>query len=262
MAEASRGARRIHYESEGEGPAVLLIPGLGSGRRLFGTLPRRFAKDGFRALSVDPVGVAPSSPQEGAYDLMEAAADLHAVLDDAGVEDVALVGTSLGGKVGLCAASLSPARVRRLVMLASSAVSSPRSKRIYRFFEVLAQRLEPGELAEIMAAFLFGRSFQAERAQVVEDIVRGMRFDAPTRELMIAQARCLQAFDGESLAAELQVPTLCVAGLEDSLTGVDEVRRTAAALPQSELVELDGAGHSLLLETAEAYRLVREAVSA
>jgi hypothetical protein len=39
MPIVERQGRSIHHGREGDGPGVVLIPGLGSGARLFGTLP-------------------------------------------------------------------------------------------------------------------------------------------------------------------------------------------------------------------------------
>jgi pimeloyl-ACP methyl ester carboxylesterase len=256
MPTAQRGTRRIHYTSSGEGPAVVLVPGIGSGSKLFGTLPRRFEKAGFQCLRFDPVGIAPSSAHDGAFDFEEAGKDLLAVTEDAGLADFDLVGTSLGGKVSLVAAGLAPKRIRRLVLLAASAISTPRSKRIYRFFEILARRLQASELAEAMAAFLFGYSFHNKHPQVVADILRSMQLDEASRSLMAAQAHSLQTFDEGSTAARLTCPALCIAGSEDTLTDQDEIITTAQAFPNGEFRLISGAGHSLLLEAPEALTLV------
>ncbi len=253
MPFVQRGSRSIHYQVEGQGPTVVLVPGLGSGSRLFGTLPRRFAKDGFRCISFDPVGIKPSSTHQGEYDFAAAAQDIWCILDDLEGTSCILVGTSLGGKVALCAAQQAPDRLDKLVLLASSAVQTPRSRRIYRFFEVLAQNLEERQLAEATAPFLFGRSFHGSRPGVVDDIIRSMRYPQETRDLMIAQAQALQKFDGEEMARSVICPCLCGAGLEDTLTAVEEVRATSKLIAGSQLLELPKAGHSLLLEAASAY---------
>ncbi len=251
MPTASRGSRQLHYETTGDGPAVILIPGIGSGSRQFGTLPRRFAKEGFCCISFDPIGVAPSSAHHGPYDLDAAARDIVAIADQLELAQFDLVGVSLGGKISLIASTLAQQRVRRMVLLASAAVSSPRSQRIYRFFEILTRRLQPEEIGEVLAAFLFGRTFHATRPKVVADIVRSMQFDTPTRELMIAQASCLQGFDGRSIAAAVACPTLCLAGAEDTLTNQEEVETTAELIVDSRFEVIPKAGHSLLLEAAE-----------
>lgn len=256
---ATRGDRRLHFQLQGE-PAtdsgrrpLVLIPGLGGGSKLFGTLPRRFAREGFQTLTFDPVGIPPSSDFEGEFDFSAAAADLEAVLNTAGLGEVDLVGTSLGGKVSLQFVHDRPDRVRRLVLLASSAVVSPRARRVYRFFERVAATIAPEDFATVVAPFLFGATFHNERTQVVDDIARATRPTESTRRLMTAQARALQDFDGMLLTPRIDHPVLCCAGLEDTLTDPADVRATAAALRHGELAEFERAGHSLLLEDKTVY---------
>ena len=252
-----RDGRRLHWNATGDGPAVVLLPGLGSGMRLFGTLPRRFARHGLRALTYDPIGVAPSDPLEGAFSLEDAAADVFAVADAAGVEQLDLVGTSLGGKVAIVAAAQRPDRVRRLVLLAASAVPSARARRVYSFFEAVARDVAPERFADAVAPFLFGRSFLSARPALVDDIVRAMRPDEALRALMVAQARALIDFDGCAALDAVAADCLCVAGAEDSLTDVIDVQRSAERLQRARFAVIDGAGHSLLLESAEVFELAR-----
>ena len=51
MPTLTQSGRVVHYTRDGDGPGVVLVPGLGSGAALFGTLPRRFARAGFTLLS-------------------------------------------------------------------------------------------------------------------------------------------------------------------------------------------------------------------
>jgi len=251
-----RAGRRVHWAEVGEGPALVLLPGLGSGMRLFGTLPRRFARTGFRALTHDPLGVPPSDPLAGAFDFEAAADDVFAVVDAAGCDRVHLVGTSLGGRVALVAAARRPERVERLVLLASSAVPTPRSRRVQRFFEIVAESVPEQRFGDVVAPFLFGRSFHAAHPGVVDDIVRATRPSAATRALMVAQAQALQHFDARDAAQRIRAPALCLAGAEDTLTGTDEVRATADLLPAGRYREFAHAGHSLLLEDGTVFDAV------
>ena len=74
MPVASRGDRNVHYTVIGKGPGIVLVPGLGGGSRQFGTLPRRFQRDGFTCAAVDPVGLPPSGPlPPGGYSFAAAA---------------------------------------------------------------------------------------------------------------------------------------------------------------------------------------------
>lgn len=255
MPETTHQGRRISYsvtQADTGEPAskapVILIPGLGSGRRLFGTLHRRFAKMGHPCLVYDPVGIPPSDPHSGVFDLTLAGQDVWALADAAGWDQVHLVGTSLGGKVALSAAHQAQERTHRLVLLASSVVESARAKSVYRYFAAIAEHLPGPSIGAATAPFLFGKSFHERRPQVVTDAARAVQPDAGVRALMVAQAECLQSYVGTELARAVDIPTLCVAGEEDTLTDAEDVAATAALFPQGQLLRSPHAGHSLLLE--------------
>ena len=61
MGEVVRDGRRIHYEvtpardADAARTPVILVPGLGGGSKVFGTLPRRFARSGYPCITFDPV---------------------------------------------------------------------------------------------------------------------------------------------------------------------------------------------------------------
>lgn len=256
MPFAARAGRRVHYERTGDGPGVVLVPGLGSGARLFGTLPRRFARRGHTCAAVDPVGLLPSDPlPDGRYDFDEAADDVLAVAREL-PPPTALVGTSLGGKVALRAAAREPSAVHRLVLLCSAALPGERARRVHRMFELLGREVDGRWFGEMIAPFLFGATFQQGRPALVDDIVRSSRPTAEGREFLCAQARALQAYDGSADARGCTVPALCLSGAEDTLTPPAEVEATAAAMPRATFRLIPDAGHSLLLESAAAFELV------
>jgi pimeloyl-ACP methyl ester carboxylesterase len=253
MPTVERQGRTIHHTRDGDGPGIVLIPGLGSGARLFGTLPRRFARAGFTCAAIDPVGLEPSSALPGGvFDFVQAAHDVLAVAATL-PKPVALIGTSLGGKVALMAAATGSRDADTLVMLCSSALSTPRSKRVYRWFELLCTEIDGKWLGELTAPFLFGETFLNGKASVVDDIVRSTKPSPASRAFMQAQARALQSFDGEALCREVRWPTLCLAGGEDTLTLPREVAATAAGIAGAEHAVFADAGHSLLLESAAAF---------
>lgn len=256
MLTVERQGRMISYTREGDGPGVLLIPGLGAGARLFGTLPRRFARAGFTCAALDPVGLPPGPPLPGGvFDFRAAAADALAVAALL-PPPVALVGTSLGGKVALVAAASGSSAADRLVLLCSSALRSARGVRVYRWFELLSTAVDGRWLGDLTAPFLFGETFHEQRPGVVDDIVRSTKPSPESRAFMRAQAQALQAFDGEALCAQVRWPTLCLAGAEDTLTLPREVEATAARIPGARYECVPAAGHSLLLESAAAFERV------
>lgn len=258
MPVVERQGRSIHYSQDGEGPGVILVPGLGSGARLFGTLPRRFMRNGFTCAAIDPVGLEPSSPLPGGiFDFSQAAHDVLAVAETL-PGPVTLVGTSLGGKVALEAAAMQNNAIGKLVMLCSSAAQTARSKRVYRWFELLCTEVDGKHLGEMTAPFLFGETFLNEKGSVVDDIIRSTKPSVESRTFMQAQARALQSFDGQELCPNVAAPTLCLAGAEDTLTLPHEVEKTANLLPNARFQCIERAGHSLLLESASAFDIVTD----
>jgi len=253
MPTVERSGRVIHFTRDGDGPGVVLVPGLGSGARLFGTLPRRFARAGFTCAAVDPVGWAPSGPLPGnVFDFVQAAHDVLAVAAEL-PGPVALVGTSLGGKTALVAAATGSTAASKLVMLCSSALRTGRSLRIHRWFELLCTQVDGALLGDLTAPFLFGATFLDTRPSVVDDIVRSTRPSDEGRAFMRAQCHALQSFDGERLCAQVQWPTLCLSGAEDVLALPGDVAATAARIAGAQYECIAGAGHSLLLESAQAF---------
>ena len=255
--EAARGERRLQATLEGEtGPLVVLVPGLGQGSKLFGTLPRRFAREGFRCVTFDPIGIPPSSPHpaDAAWTFEAAADDVLTVLDtvDEDRGPAALVGTSLGGKIAIATAARYPERVDGLVTLASAFVPSARGSRVFRFFDAVATHVPDEAFGTVVAPFLIGRSFIAARPNIVDDLSRAMKPTAESRTLMRAQANALASFDGEAAARAVRTRTLCLAGREDTLTDVGDVEATAQLIAGAEFEAFDNAGHSLLLESAPA----------
>ena len=72
-------------------------------------------------------------------------------------------------------------------------------------FELLCTEVDGAHFGELVAPFLFGRTFLASRQSVVDDILRGMKPTADSRAFMRAQARALQQFDGEGDARACRV---------------------------------------------------------
>ena len=99
----------------GSGPAVVLLHGLlGNGNNLK-PMAKALADD-YRVLTPDLRNHG-QSPHRDAMDYPELTADLIALLDKNTIDQAALVGHSLGGKIAMATALLYPDRVSKLVSL-------------------------------------------------------------------------------------------------------------------------------------------------
>jgi len=97
----------------GEGPAVVLLHGLGVERSIWESLLEPLAEDS-RVIAFDQRGHGESSPADAPYARHE---DLVALLDALGIASAQLVGSSMGGEVALDTALAHPSRVAGLALL-------------------------------------------------------------------------------------------------------------------------------------------------
>lgn len=117
-------ANNMHYTTDGNGPVVILIHGLFGDLDNLKALGKSLAAH-FTVIRVD-VANHGSSPQVSAMDYPSLAADIKLLIDDLGLESVALVGHSMGGKIAMATALSYPDSVNKLVIADIAPVSYPR----------------------------------------------------------------------------------------------------------------------------------------
>lgn len=108
MPETTSNDLRIHFEVEGQGPAVVIHHGfLGSPRSWREAGHVDALTDSYRVILVDARGHGQSDkPHDvGAYSYEQMAADVVAVLAAVGVEHAHYWGYSMGGSIGFHLAS-------------------------------------------------------------------------------------------------------------------------------------------------------------
>ena len=110
---------RIHYETEGTGPAVVLHHGtMGSGPDWLDLGYVDALRDRHKVILIDARGHGRSDkPHDpAAYDLSLRAADVVAVLDDLGVPGASFLGYSMGGWIGFGLAKHFPQRIDAFII--------------------------------------------------------------------------------------------------------------------------------------------------
>ena len=116
----------LNFKEQGQGQPVVLIHGLFGSLDNLGLLARPLSEQ-FRVISVDLRNHGASfHSDEMSYPAQ--AADLLALLDRLGLEQVAIVGHSMGGKVGMQLAKLAPTRVAKLVVADIAPVAYPHAR--------------------------------------------------------------------------------------------------------------------------------------
>lgn len=247
MPLASINGTELHFDSHGDGPAVMLIHGLGSsGADWAFQVPA--LRSTHRLIVPDLRGSGLSGKPPGPYSIDGFADDLWVLADHLEVERLSLVGFSLGGAVALAMALARPAATERLVMI--NALPSYRidhwRKGLEAYFHQLAVRfLGLPRAARLIGARLFPEPHQAPMRRRVEDVV-----GANARRPYLATVRALTGWCAAERLATLAVPVLMVAA-EHDYTPLAEKRRWAERLG-AELQVVYGSRHGTPFDAIQA----------
>ena len=107
---------RIAYDVAGEGPLVVLVPGMGDLRRTYRFLAPALRASGYRVATTDLRGHGDSDPTFTVYGDEVSAGDIGALIDALG-EPAVVVGNSLAAGAATILAAERPDAVRGLVLI-------------------------------------------------------------------------------------------------------------------------------------------------
>ncbi len=252
----------IYYVSTGQGPATLLIHGLGgfaeSWRETLAALEPHS-----RVIAFDLPGFGQSAKPNRPYTLGFFARVVDELLEALEVERVRLVGHSLGGGVALAFALACPDRVERLALLAAAVPGFPlRPSPLYRLMawpgigELLSSLVTP----RICAAAL-RRCLVIPRPEEVAFLVEHQYAARNTREGRAAYLATLRGVKEDfttrapvyrTALAEWDRPTLMIHGRQDPVVPLRHAEAAARGIRRADARWLDRCGHFPQIEHGAA----------
>ena len=250
----------MHYREAGEGFPVVLVHGFtGNARNWALTVPA--LRERFRTVSVDLRGhglsAKPTEEEDYSADLM--ASDVHVLLGQLGISECYLMGHSMGGMVAQTFILAHPEIVRALVLV-DTAAELPKTV-------LQAVRVRERErLIEMARKDGMGAAFdeQLRLNPMRERLEANPAFVRTWREQFLmtsvdAYVHCAHGLARRpSLLADLggvRAPTLIACGEGDE-PFIEPSQQMHQAIPGSELVMIEGAGHSPQLEAYEKFNEV------
>jgi pimeloyl-ACP methyl ester carboxylesterase len=229
---------RVHYLAEGpaDGPAVLLIHGLGGSAEDWRKLAPYLAKAGFRVYMPDLPGYGRSEqPADFSYSVRDEAGVVIGFMDALGLKQIDLGGWSMGGWIVQIVAGEVPDRITRLMLFDSAGLYAVPDWDTRLFTPVTAGQLDQ------LDALLMPHPPQVP-AFVARDILRRSRHHAWVIKRAIAAM--LTAHDvTDQLLPRLKMPVLIEWGAEDRITLPALAEKMHQLLPQSQLEKIPGCGH-------------------
>jgi 3-oxoadipate enol-lactonase len=252
MSIASSGDVRIAYEVRGEGEPLVLVHGLAYDRAGWGRVPDLLAER-FRVVLIDNRGVGESDAPPGPYAVPQLAADVVAVLDDAGIQRTDLFGVSLGGYIAQELALSRPERVRKLVLCSTAPGGSrshpmpQRSMDVFARFPTMARE----EGLRLFVENSLGDRGVRDLPELADEIYAYRLEHAPSVEAWQAQASAGATYDAYDRVAAIAAPTLVLQGGEDNVVDPRNAALLGELIPNARVEVIADRGHLMVWEDSE-----------
>lgn len=226
----------IFYLSRGHGqPPLIAVHGAGGTSRHWGyQLSGLSDLTGVVALDLPGHG---RSSGDTHTSVAEGAQRVRALLDALGLERAVLMGHSMGGAIVQTLALHDPHRVAGLVLVGTGA-------RLRVHPTILSGIVE--DWAATTALITAWSYAPGQTPAVLEQATAALRATPPA--VLHADYSACDRFDAVAEISRIAVPTLIVVGAQDQMTPPKYAEFLARTLPQTQLVVVPGAGHSVMIE--------------
>jgi len=243
-------------DSGGDGPAVVMLHGLGGTSNTFEPLMNSLQS--YRVIRPDLPGAGRTPVRNSIRTLQQLASSITDVLAGIGVRRAVLVGHSMGTLLAQHMAISAPQRVQGMVLFGAIT--------------------EPPDSARLALQLRASTAIQEGMAVIADNVANGSlsaksKSDNPTvlamvRESLMRQPSAGYAAHCKALAQaqacdvlQIKVPVQLVTGVDDPVAPVTMAQSLNDALPFSELEQLPGVGHWPTIEApADCSRILNSAL--
>lgn len=231
----------VSFREYGRGSPLLLIHGLMVVGEMFAPIVDTLARR-HRAIIPDLRGHGRSRSLPPPYTVSALAADLARLFDHLGIESASVLGYSQGGAVAQQFAFDYPDRCDRLVLACTYAfnMASVREKIEGHLAPALIRILGMRRFAKLVVS-QGAKELPRDRGEWLASLMASQ-----DQSLMVRAWKAAMAFDGRPRLGEIRCPTLIIAGSSDTAVPMHHAKMLAAGIPDSRLVMVDGAGHTLI----------------
>lgn len=232
---------KFNYIEVGTGQPIIILHGLMGGLSNFDAVTSYFSTKGYKII----IPELPVYTMSLLKTNVKAFANyLHEFIDFKRLEDVILLGNSLGGHIGLYHTKLYPEKVKALVITGSSglyesAMGSGYTKR--SDYEVIKKKAQDVFYDPEVAT-----------KEIVDEVYETVN----DRNKLIKTLAIAKSAIRHNMAKDLpkmQTPTCIIWGKNDTVTPPEVADEFNSLLPDSELFWIDKCGHAAMMEHPETF---------
>ena len=255
---------RLYYEVCGRGRWLVLIHGAWATHEWWRWQVPALSRD-YQVLTLDVRGHGQSSPLQRAYSVNGFTRDLGILFQELGINEVALIGWSMGGIISMQYCLDHLPRVKALVLIATRGHRRPRMKLRIRLQYLQAQLSLLMDFASPRRYDRADEAFPDEKERVEREVRNMLSPAAPKevfdwvaadlvnnpRENYFEVAKSIWDWGAEEEIRRINVPTLIMVGEKDDRTPPPFSHLLHDKISNSRLVIVEDAGHCLALERPE-----------
>ena len=248
----------LYYTARGIGTPVVLISGLAANHRSWGFQLVELKKY-FQVIALDNRGIGKSEGDLEGLIIEDMAADVGELLSILNVEQVHLIGSSMGGMIALEYAAKNPEKVRSLVLSSVPILEN------LGFSEIFTGKLklalaegDPKNLFQTLASMHFSSDFLNDKRY--EILVGLFERDPPAyhQKTISLQINAIKEWrKSKNWAVGCTCPCMAVFGSEDKLVPVTEAMDLISqTFPHAIKKVIQGAGHAAHIEKPKEFNKI------
>lgn len=257
MSKATVNGINMYYEVHGQGEPFVLIMGS------FGSLEAWILQIGafqerYKVIVFDNRGIGKTDRSPEPYTIATMADDTVGLLDHLGIDKAHVLGMSLGGPVAQDIAINYPDRVKKLILVCSMAGGEgarlhPDMLRALGMEDssrrVDFRKVDFLQIMKATVALAFNSRSLAESLAAQA----GTWFKQFDIDGFIRQWEAVTSYNALDRIHKIRARTLVITGTEDRLVDPHSSEITAALIPNSKLVKVEGGSHAFFMEMSDRF---------
>jgi len=249
--------RNIHYTQTGDGTPVVLLHGFCEDRRIWHDFQTDLARD-YQVIAIDLPGFGQSETLENAS-INNYAEGVRAIIEQLNLQDLILIGHSMGGYVALAFAEKNASSLLGLGLFHSHPFADEADKKDARTKAAeFVKTHGAGTYTSQLLPKLFAPDFSKKHPEIIRQLVENAA--SYTNEGIVAALQAMRDRpDRSAVLQTLQCPVLFIIGEKDTAVS-QEYSSAQTHLPQTAAIHiLPKVGHMGMFEASEeTLKIVRD----